>query len=242
MTELRGRSALVTGAARGLGAAIARALHAAGAAVVVADVDGGGAELVAAELGEGARAEQFDARNREAFAHLVESLDRVDILVNNAARTVPRPFFEIEQAEWDDVLATNLRSVLYGCQLVGTRMREQRFGRIVNVASLAGQQGGVAGGAHYAASKAGIVVLTKIVAQELAPYGVTCNAVAPAAIRTPALKGLSNEQIDAVRSRIPVGRLGEADEVASLALWLCSDAAGYVTGATYDINGGLFMR
>jgi len=242
MTSLAGRTAIVTGAARGLGEAIARALHGAGASVVLADVDGEGARGRAAELGDRARAEELDVRDREAFERVVQGVEHLDVLVNNAARTVSRGFFEIDQDEWEDVLATNLRSVLFGCQLAGARMRDQGSGRIVNIASLAGQVGGIVGGAHYAASKAGIIVLTKIVAQELAPYSVTCNAVAPAAIATPVLDAVPPDRLEAARSRIPVGRFGTADEVASLVLWLCGDDAAYVTGATYDINGGLLMR
>jgi 3-oxoacyl-[acyl-carrier protein] reductase len=163
------------------------------------------------------------------------------VLVNNAARTVPRSFWEIEQDEWDDVLAVNLRGVFLGCQLAGPRMREQGWGRIVNLASISGQQPG-AMGAHYAASKAGIVMVTKLVAAELAPHGVTCNAVAPAAVRTPSFDVLSDERLEALRQRIPVGRFGEPEEIGALVAFLCSDDAGYITGATFDANGGLFMR
>jgi len=239
--ELEGRSAIVTGAAQGLGEAIARALHARGASVVLADVNLDGAERLAVALGGRARAAECDVRSRAALARLVESVERLDIMVNNAARTVPRSFWEIEQDEWDDVLAVNLRGVFFGCQLAGARMREQGGGRILNLASISGQQPG-AMGAHYAASKAGIVIVTKIAAAELAPHGVTCNALAPAAVRTPAFDFLTAERLEALRQRIPVGRFGEPEEVGELAAFLCSDAAGYVTGATYDVNGGLFMR
>src|SRR5688500_4914532 len=150
--------------------------------------------------------------------------------------------WEIEDDEWDDVLATNLRSVFIGCQLAGPHMRENGFGRIVNLASLAGQQGGAVAGAHYAASKAGIVVLTKIVARELAPHGVTVNAVAPAAVRTPVMDALPPERVEALAATIPVGRVGRPEEVAAAVAFLASDEAAYVTGSTLDVNGGLFMR
>jgi 3-oxoacyl-[acyl-carrier protein] reductase len=240
--SLDGRTAVVTGAAQGLGEGIARALHTQGAAVVLADLNGEGAERVAAELGERARPAQVDVRDRGALARVLDETGRVDVMVNNAARTVSRPFWEIEQDEWDDVLAVNLRGVLFGCQLAGARMREQGWGRIVNLASIAGQQGGAVAGAHYAASKAGIIVLTKIVAQELAPYGVTVNAIAPAAVRTPVMADMPPERLEAVRERIPVGRFGEPEEIAALVSFLCSDDAGYITGATLDVNGGLLMR
>jgi 3-oxoacyl-[acyl-carrier protein] reductase len=239
--SLDGRTAVVTGAAQGLGEAIARALHARGASVVVADLNGEGAEGVAASLGERVCAAHVDVRNRASVERLLDDAGRVDVLVNNAARTVFRALWEIDEDEWDDVLATNLRGVFFGCQLAGPRMREQGWGRILNMASIAGQAGG-ASGAHYAASKAGIIVLTKIFAAELAPHGVTCNALAPAAVRTPVFDQLPEETLEALRLRIPVGRFGEPAEIAELAAHLCSDEAGYITGATFDANGGLLMR
>jgi 3-oxoacyl-[acyl-carrier protein] reductase len=239
--SLEGRTAVVTGAAQGLGEAIARALHARGAAVVLADVNAEGAGRVAASLAERASAAAVDVRERASLERVLDDAGRVDVLVNNAARTVFRPIWEIAPEEWDDVIATNLRGVFFGCQLAGPRMREQGWGRILNMTSIAGQTAG-ASGAHYAASKAGIIVLTKIVAAELAQYGVTCNALAPAAVRTPAFDELPDERLEALRSRIPVGRFGEPAEVAELAAFLCSEAAGYVTGATFDVNGGLLMR
>jgi 3-oxoacyl-[acyl-carrier protein] reductase len=239
---LDGRAAIVTGAAQGLGEAIARALHARGATVALADLNVEGAEDVAASLGERARAVECDVRSKESLRRVLEEAGEVDVMVNNAARTVSRPFWEIEEDEWDDVLAVNLRGVFFGCQLAGAQMRGRGRGRIINLSSLAGQQGGTVAGAHYAASKAGIIVLTKIVAQELAPHGVTVNAIAPAAVRTPVMDDMPAERLEAVRQRIPVGRFGEPEEVGALAAFLASDEAGYITGATLDANGGLLMR
>ena len=240
--SLDGRAAIVTGAAQGLGEAIARALHARGATVVLADVNLEAAEQVAASLGERARALECDVRSRESLRRVIEEAGEVDVMVNNAARTVSRPFWEIEQDEWDDVLAVNLRGVFFGCQLAGAHMRGRGRGRVINLSSLAGQQGGAVAGAHYAASKAGIIVLTKIAAQELAPHGVTVNAIAPAAVRTPVMDDMPADRLEAVRQRIPIGRFGEPDEVAALAVFLASDEAAYITGATLDVNGGLLMR
>lgn len=243
------RTAIITGGAQGLGRAIAEALHQNGHNVVVTDINEAGAKHVATQLG-GRDAQalglRVDVRAREsiiaAFVRATEEFGQVDILVNNAALTISRPFFEIEQAEWDDVLSVNLRGVLSGCQIGGEHMREHGWGRIVNMASLAGQQGGLVAGAHYAASKAGIIVLTKIAAAALAGEGVTVNAVAPAAIDGPIMRSLGAEQRDALTAKIPVGRVGRPDEVAALVCFLVSDSAGFVTGATYDLNGGLSMR
>jgi 3-oxoacyl-[acyl-carrier protein] reductase len=242
-------SALVTGAGQGLGRAIARALHATGHPVAVTDVDGARATAIAAELdpeGATAAAWTLDVRDRPGWVETIDAVEErlgpVAVLVNNAALTVSRPVLEIAEDEWDDVLAVNLKGVLLGCQVVAPRMRDRGAGRIVNLASLAGQQGGVVAGAHYAASKAGIIVLTKILAKELGGDGVTVNAVAPAAIEGPQLASVPAERQDAMRATIPVGRFGREDEVAAAVVYLAGDAAGYVTGATLDINGGLFMR
>src|SRR5918992_846480 len=240
--SLDGRAAIVTGAAQGLGGAIARALHARGATVVLADVNLEAAEQVAASLGERARALECGVRSRESLRRVIEEAGEVDVMGKNAARTVSRPFWEIEQDEWDDVLAVNLRGVFFGCQLAGEHMRSRGRGRIINLSSLAGQQGGAVAGAHQAASKAGLIVLAQIPAQELAPHGVTVNAIAPAAVRTPVMDEMPADRVEAVRQRIPVGRFGEAAEVAALAVFLASDEAAYITGATLDVNGGLFMR
>jgi len=246
MARMLGRTAVVTGAAQGLGEAIARALGARGANVVLADVNEDGVRRVAGEIDAATRAVVADVRDPAAIERLVgeaeDAFGQIDILVNNAARTVSRPLWEIPLDEWDDVLDTNLRSVFLACQLVGPRMREQGWGRIVNMASLAGQQGGAVAGAHYAASKAGIVVLTKIAAADLAAHGVTVNAVAPAAISGPIMDAMPKERVDALAARIPVGRVGRPVEVAELVAYLASEDAGYVTGATFDINGGLLMR
>jgi 3-oxoacyl-[acyl-carrier protein] reductase len=140
------------------------------------------------------------------------------------------------------VLAVNLRGVFLGCQLAGAHMREHGGGRIVNLGSLAGQQGSAVNGVHYAASKAGILALTKSIARELAPFGVTVNVVAPAAIEGPLVDALEPAILDGLVRSIPVGRVGRIDEVATLVAYLASDEAGYVTGATFDVNGGSFMR
>ncbi len=243
------RVALVTGAAQGLGAAVAARLHADGHTVILADLDEAGAARTAASLdaaGDSAVPWSLDVSDPAAIAAagtaITARFGGVDVLVNNAGRTVPRSIWDIEVEEWDDVLATNLRSVLLVTRAFAPGMRERGWGRVVNMASLAGQQGGLVAGAHYASSKAGIIVLTKIFAKDLAADGVTVNAVAPAAIRIPAMDAMDPAKLEASRQGIPVGRFGEAYEVAETVAYLARDEAAFVTGATLDINGGVSMR
>ncbi|WP_033290668.1 SDR family oxidoreductase [Amycolatopsis jejuensis] len=241
--------AVVTGAGRGLGEAIARRLHAQGCRVALADVDPSSAAAVAAQLDPGGRtavAVTTDVRAPDQIescvATVTERWSAPDILVNNAARTAPASLWDIGIDEWDDVLTTNLRSVFLFSRACAATMRQRGWGRIVNLASIAGQAPLAATGAHYAASKAGIVALTKVFAQELAESGVTVNAVAPGAIRTPVMDGMPADQLAAAEATIPLGRFGSAEEVAALVAHLCSADAGYLTGATIDVNGGILMR
>ena len=244
MLPLAGRVAFVTGSGQGLGAAIARGLAQAGARVAVADIDQANAQAVAAEVN--GLALPLDVRDEQCFsdcfAQAVAHFGAVDILVNNAARTPTTSLWDITPAEWDDVLAINLRGSFFGCRIAGRHMRARGAGRIVNLASLAGQQVSSATGVHYAASKAGLLALTRSFAQELAPHGVTVNALAPAAIDSPALAALPPERQQALKAGIPLGRFGLADEVAAAAVYLASPAAAFMTGATLDLNGGRFMR
>ena len=239
-----GRVAVVTGAARGLGQAIADRLAGDGYRVVYADVNREGAEAAASATGS--LAVELDVRALDSVdACLAAAVDRhggVDVWVNNAAVTIARSFFEIDPDEWDDVIATNLRGVYFGCRVAGLHMRERGTGRIVNLASIAGQRGASVNGIHYAASKAGIVAITRFAASELAPFGVTVNAIAPAAIDGPSVAAVPAEKVEAMVQTIPVGRLGRPEEVAALVAYLASDDAGFITGATYDINGGMLMR
>jgi 3-oxoacyl-[acyl-carrier protein] reductase len=234
-------SAIVTGAARGIGEAIARRLHADGYRVVLADI--ADAHPVAVELGDGALAVSHDVRDLGSWERLLAGLDGdVYALVNNAARTEFRSFWEIDVEEWDDVLATNLRGTYLGCRVVGAALRERGAGRIVNLASDAGQAASGASGVHYAASKAAVLAVTRRAATELAPFGVTVNAIAPAAIDGPLARSVLRDRLDEKLASIPAGRLGRPEEVAALVSFLLSDDAGYMTGATLDVNGGVLMR
>ncbi len=245
MAMLDGRTAFLTGAAQGLGEAIAQALHAEGARVVLTDIDPRVLET-ASRIGVSASAALLDVRDATAFEAVFAAAGSrhggIDIMVNNAARTLSTSIWTIAPEEWDDVMAVNLRGQFLGCQIAGRHMKVRGTGRIINLSSLAGQQGGAVAGAHYAASKAGILVLTKMFAQELAPFGVTVNALAPAAVRGPAVDAAPADKVAAVKRQIPVGRLGEPEEIGAAAVYLASPATGYMTGATLDLNGGRFMR
>jgi 3-oxoacyl-[acyl-carrier protein] reductase len=235
------RTAIVTGAARGIGEAIARRLHADGYRVTLTDLDGDGVRRVAGELG--AEAFEHDVRELESWERLLAGLDgTLYALVNNAARTEFRSFWDVDVDEWDDVLATNLRGTYLGCRVVGAALREGGAGRIVNLASDAAFAASGGSGPHYAASKAGVVAVTRRAATELAPHGVTVNAVAPAAIDGPLAREVLRDRLEEKLGSIPVGRLGRPEEVAALVSFLLSDDAGYITGATLDANGGVVMR
>lgn len=242
--------ALVTGAAQGLGRAIAGRLYAAGYAVVLSDLSLERAQEAALTLdasGERALALKLDVASKADFeAALATTLERfgaLHVVVNNAAMTMTTPVMQISPEEFDRVLSLNTRSVFVGCQVFGAHMAAAGYGRIVNMASLAGQNGGTATGAHYAASKGAIVTLTKIFAKELAAGGVTVNAIAPGPIDSPMVRAaIPAERMDGLLANIPVRRLGDADFLGDLVVQLARPEAYFTTGATWDVNGGLFMR
>ncbi|MBD2836225.1 SDR family oxidoreductase [Pseudomonas sp. JM0905a] len=242
--------ALVTGAAQGLGLAIASRLFAAGYAVVITDLSLERAQAAADRLdpsGERSLALKLDVASKADFelalAATLERFGALHVVVNNAAMTMTTPVMQISPEEFDRVLSLNTRSVFVGCQVFGAHMAAAGYGRIVNMASLAGQNGGTATGAHYAASKGAIVTLTKIFAKELAAAGVTVNAIAPGPIESPAVRAaVPAERMEGLLANIPVRRLGDADFLGDLVVQLARPEAYFTTGATWDVNGGLFMR
>lgn len=243
------QTAVITGGARGFGAEVARALHGAGFRVVISDLDPAPAEALASELdlsGETAVTATLDVTKPEDFQSVLDkSVARwgsVEVLVNNAARTAVEPVLEIDPAFFNTVMATNAGGTFAGCQIFGRHMKERGYGRIINMASLAGQNGGTATGAHYAASKGAILTLTKIFARDLAPFGVACNAIAPGPMDTPMVRDVLGDGIDAARAAIPVGDLGDPAFVAELVALLAGPKAKFASGACFDVNGGLYMR
>lgn len=249
MFSLAGRAAFVTGAGRGLGEAIARGLAQAGARIALVDIDDGAVQAVATAMhseGRECMAMPLDVRDEAAFGRCfdaaVKRFGAIDVMVNNAALTSSTSLWDIDAEEWDNVMAVNLRGSFFGCRIAGRHMRERGSGRIINLSSMAGQQPSHATGAHYAASKAALLALTRSFAQELAPSGVMVNAIAPAAIRSPALDAMDASRQRALQATIPLGRFGDGREVASAVVYLASEAGAFTTGATLDLNGGRFMR
>ena len=229
-----GRVALVTGAASGIGAAAARRLLAEGARVATFDLSGDGPDGALAVQGDVSLSADVDA----AVARTESELGPIDVLVCSAG--IPGASLrtqDVSDDEWKRVMAINADGVFWCNRAVAPGMAERGYGRIVNVASIAGKEGNPMAAA-YSASKAAVIALTKAVGKDFAGSGVSVNCIAPAVIETPILEGLSQQHVDYMIERIPMGRMGTADEVAALICWLASEECSFSTGATYDISGG----
>ena len=246
--KLEGRTALVTGASRGIGRAIALALAQEGADVAINYVSNEAAAAAVVEEIEAlgrkgmlARADVGDFPDTYAMAHSVlRDFGHIDILVNNAGVTSDKTFVNMDHSTWRKVLAINLDGVFNCTKVCIDQMVEQNYGRVVNITSVIGQIGNF-GQANYAASKAGVAAMTKTLAKELASKGITVNAVAPGFIETEMVSSIPENIQDRLLSQIPLRRFGKAEEVAQMVVFLCSPEGDYVTGAELEVNGGLFM-
>ncbi len=240
MFELSGQTAIVTGAATGLGEAIARRFAAAGATVAVADRDFAGAEAVAQSI-KGFAVEvdiTKSASVRAALENVLARGGRVDILINNAGIAgKAAPIWEQSEDDWNLNIAINLTGIFNFCKAVLPHMRERKYGRIVNIASIAGKEGNP-NMCPYSATKAGVIGLTKSIAKEVATEGICINAVAPAVIRTKILEQLTEQQVTYMTDRIPMKRTGKPEEIAAVVHFLASPDASFVTGQCYDASGG----
>ena len=243
--DLKGKSALITGGAGGIGRACARKLASAGAAVAVADIDEAGAlETVGSTGGLAAPCDLCDPDSVAAMRDkVVASSGGVDILVNCAGMIRYRSgVSDVSVEEWDRVLNANLRGTFLVCRAFMEHLKARGGGRIVILSSMAARVGGIDVGAHYTCSKAGLIGLTRALAREGGPFGITANALAPGIILTePVKRGLSSAREQAYRGQVPLGRLGEPDDVANAVLFLASPLADYISGVVLDVNGGMYM-
>ena len=242
--DLNGRVALVTGSTRGIGRAIATTLAGAGARVAVVGRERARAEEAASLLGGEARGFSCDVADTASVAALVEEVEKsfgsVDILVNNAGLTRDNLLMRIKDADWDAVLDANLRGAFASIRAASRGMMKRRWGRIINIASIVGVTGNK-GQANYAASKAGLIGLTKSVAKELASRNILCNAVAPGFIETDMTASMTPEARAAMSAQIPLERLGKPEDIAGAVAFLASEHAAYITGQVFVIDGGMVM-
>jgi len=244
--DFAGRVVMITGAARGLGRATADRFLACGAQVAVNVRTQDRAEALAQELGSNSHPAPGNIREsqvvRALVSDIVERFGRLDVLINNAAIASATRFEQLTEDEWRATVDTNLTAAFLCIQAVVPAMKSQNYGRIINVSSLAGRSVSTLGGAHYTASKAGMLGLTRAAAKELGVYGITVNAVCPGLFDTELTRAnATQERLDAVSQNFPIARLGKPEEVADLICFLASESAGYITGASFDINGGSLM-
>jgi 3-oxoacyl-[acyl-carrier protein] reductase len=244
MFDLGGKTALVTGATGGIGGAIARALHAQGATVAISGTRTEKLEALASDLGSRVHVLPCNLADRAEVEKLVPAAEaamaQLDILVNNAGLTRDNIFMRMKDAEWDDVIAVDLTAAFVLARAAVRGMMRRRSGRIVSITSVVGVSGNPGQG-NYAAAKAGMIGMSKALAQEVASRGVTVNCVAPGFIATAMTDALNDKQRETVLTRVPAGRLGTSNEIAAAVVYLASDSAAYVTGQTLHVNGGMVM-
>lgn len=244
MFDLSGKTALVTGASGGIGGAIAQALHRQGAVVAISGTRQDALDQLAAGLGERAHVLACDLGDAAAVEALVpraeELMGKLDVLVANAGITRDNLFVQLRDEDWEQVLAVNLTATFRLARAAVRGMMRRRFGRVIGITSVVGVTGNPGQG-NYAAAKAGMIGMMKSVAQEYAKRGVTANCIAPGFIQTPMTDKLNDKQREAILTRVPAGRLGNAGDVAAAVVYLASDEAAYVTGQTLHVNGGMAM-
>ena len=244
MFDLSGKTALVTGASGGIGSEIVAALHGQGAKVILHGTRADRLAGLQESFGERAYCLPADLSDREAVSKIMETATElagpVDILVNNAGITRDNLFMRMKDEDWDDVLAVNMTSSMLLCRSAIRSMMKARWGRIISISSIVGVTGNP-GQTNYAASKAGMIGFSKSLAAEVASRGVTVNVIAPGFIETPMTDVLSDDQKSSLLSNVPLGRLGQGSEIAAAVVYLASQEAGYVTGATLHVNGGMAM-
>ncbi|WP_432459436.1 MULTISPECIES: 3-oxoacyl-ACP reductase FabG [unclassified Agarivorans] len=241
---LQGKVALVTGASRGIGRAIAETLVAKGAIVIGTATSQKGAESIGDYLGEHGTGLALDVTSSESiqqlFIDIKEKYGDIDILINNAGITRDNLLMRMKDDEWEDIINTNLSSIFRLSKAVLRSMMKKRHGRIISIGSVVGTMGN-AGQANYAAAKAGVLGFTRSLAREVASRGITVNAIAPGFIETDMTRALDENQRGAILSQVPMGRLGDAEEIAKTVAFLASDDAAYITGETIHVNGGMYM-
>ena len=244
MFDLKGKKSIVTGASGGLGSSIARALHAQGAEVVLSGTRTAPLEELAASLGERAHVVPCNLSELTTVDALPktasELMGGVDILINNAGVTRDNIFMRMSDEEWQSVIDINLTSTMKLSRAVLRSMMKARWGRIINISSIVGATGNP-GQANYAASKAGMIAMSKSLAAEVASRGITVNAIAPGFITSAMTDKLTDDQKSKIMAQIPAGRMGSGDEIAAAVVYLASEQAGYVTGSTLHVNGGMAM-
>jgi 3-oxoacyl-[acyl-carrier protein] reductase len=244
MFDLTGRKALVTGATGGIGGAIARALHAQGATVTISGTRRAALDELASSLGERVHVVEANLADKDSVEALVPAaeaaMEGLDVLVNNAGITKDNLFLRMRDEEWDTVIAVNLTAAFRLSRAAVKGMMRRRAGRIINIGSVVGSTGN-AGQGNYAASKAGLIGLTKALAAEVAARNVTVNCVAPGFIETPMTDVLNDKQRETILKSVPMARLGRGEEIAAACVYLASDEAAYVTGHTLHVNGGMAM-
>jgi 2-dehydro-3-deoxy-L-rhamnonate dehydrogenase (NAD+) len=240
--RFEGKTAIVTGGARGIGRAIVERFAADGAQVLIGDIDKNAGDALASELGASTTAYALDVTSESSWRGAVEAAiafgDKVDILINNAGIAGrSAPCWELSLAEWQQMLDIDLTGVFLGCKSVIPGMIDRGYGRIVNIASIAGKEGNP-NASHYSAAKAGVIGFTKSVGKEVATKGILVNGITPAVIETEILQQVGPEHVKYMTSRIPMARTGKPEEVAALAAFLSSDEVTFSTGAIFDISGG----